>query len=95
MPPHAEAGRAGQAREPGGAARVGVGEGTRQGRFTQGTGRGVAQGREQARRVAALTAIGRGEKGIGVALDCGYASHRALTAMFRRHFGVPPSAFYR
>jgi AraC-like DNA-binding protein len=32
---------------------------------------------------------------IDVAFDCGYASQSAFTAMFRRHFGRPPSEFYR
>lgn len=77
------------------AARIGVGERTLQRLFAQGTGMRFSQWREQARLLAALTAIARGEKVIGVALDCGYASHSAFTAMFRRHFGVPPSAFYR
>ena len=77
------------------AARIGVGERTLQRLFAQGTGMRFSQWREQARLLAALTAIARGEKVIGVALDCGYASHSAFTAMLRRHFGVPPSAFYR
>lgn len=77
------------------AARIGVGERTLQRLFAQATGMRFSQWREQARLLAALTAIARGEKVIGVALDCGYASHSAFTAMFRRHFGVPPSAFYR
>lgn len=63
--------------------------------MAQGTGMGFAQWREQARLLAALTAIARGEKLISVALGCGYASHSAFTAMFRRHFGMPPSVFYR
>ena len=32
---------------------------------------------------------------IDVAPDCGYASQSAFAAMFRRHFGIAPSAFYR
>ena len=35
------------------------------------------------------------QKVVDVALDAGYASQSAFTAMFRRHFGVPPNAFYR
>lgn len=77
------------------AATIGVGERTLQRLFVQGTGMGFAQWREQARLLAALTAIARGDKLIAVALGCGYASHSAFTAMFRRHFGVPPSVFYR
>ncbi|BAX63426.1 hypothetical protein BSFP_062990 [Burkholderia stabilis] len=29
-----------------------------------------------------------------VAMDHGYSSQSALSAMFKRHFGVSPSAFY-
>jgi AraC-like DNA-binding protein len=32
---------------------------------------------------------------IDVAFDSGYASQSAFTAMFRRHFGMPPSTFYK
>jgi AraC-like DNA-binding protein len=32
---------------------------------------------------------------IDVAFDCGYTSQSAFAAMFRGHFGVPPSALYR
>ncbi|MCJ9714634.1 helix-turn-helix domain-containing protein, partial [Bordetella hinzii] len=31
---------------------------------------------------------------LSIALDHGYASQSAFAAMFRQHFGVPPSAFY-
>ncbi|HRO27941.1 MAG TPA: helix-turn-helix transcriptional regulator [Luteimonas sp.] len=74
---------------------IGVGERTFQRMFTKGTGMSFSRWREQARLLAALTAIARGDKVIDVALGCGYSSHSAFTAMFRRHFGVPPSAFYR
>ena len=43
----------------------------------------------------ALRRIAEGERIIDIALDCGYASQSAFSAMFRRHFGTPPSAFYR
>ncbi|MCW7539674.1 helix-turn-helix transcriptional regulator [Aquabacterium sp. A7-Y] len=74
---------------------IGVGERTLQRRFAKGTGMTFSQWREQARLLAALTAIAQGRKVIDVALDCGYSSHSAFTAMFRRHFGLPPSAFYQ
>ncbi|MDD3784402.1 MAG: helix-turn-helix domain-containing protein [Hydrogenophaga sp.] len=40
----------------------------------------------------ALRRIAEGERIIDIALDCGYASQSAFSAMFRRHFGTPPSA---
>jgi AraC-like DNA-binding protein len=54
-----------------------------------------SQWREQARLLAALKLLAEGKKGIEIALDCGYASQSAFSAMFRRHFGVSPSMFYR
>jgi AraC-like DNA-binding protein len=35
-----------------------------------------------------------GEKIVKVALDRGYASQSAFAAIFKRHFGIAPSAFY-
>jgi AraC-like DNA-binding protein len=63
--------------------------------FVQETGMSFSRWREQARLLAALRRIAHGERIIDIAFDCGYASQSAFTAMFRRHFGVPPSAFYR
>ncbi|MBS7813776.1 AraC family transcriptional regulator [Roseococcus pinisoli] len=61
--------------------------------FARETGMGFGQWRQQARLLHALRRIAQGDRIIDVALDCGYASQSAFTAMFRRHFGVPPSAF--
>lgn len=58
-----------------------------------GTGMTFAQWRNQARLLFALQRLAQGERIIDVAFDCGYASQSAFTAMFRRHFGKPPSAF--
>ena len=63
--------------------------------FVRETGMPFSQWREQARLMFALRRIASGEKIIDIALDCGYASQSAFTAMFRRHFGAPPSSFYR
>lgn len=63
--------------------------------FVKETGMTFAQWREQARLLFALRRIASGERIVDVAFDCGYASQSAFTAMFRRHFGTPPSAFYR
>jgi AraC-like DNA-binding protein len=62
--------------------------------FAKETGMSFARWRQQARLLHALRRIASGEKIIDVALDCGYASQSAFTAMFRRHFGKPPSLFY-
>lgn len=62
--------------------------------FTKHTGMTFVQWREQARLMVALRRISIGEKIINVALDCGYSSHSAFTAMFRRHFGKPPSEYH-
>ncbi|WP_421912998.1 AraC family transcriptional regulator [Mesorhizobium sp.] len=63
--------------------------------FAKETGMSFAQWRQQARLLYALRRIAAGERIIDVAFDCGYASQSAFTAMFRKHFGIPPSAFYR
>lgn len=77
------------------AARVGVGAKTIHRLFVKETGMSFAQWREQARLLLALRRIAEGERIIDIAFDCGYASQSAFSAMFRRHFGAPPSAFYR
>lgn len=61
--------------------------------FTKHTGMTFVQWREQARLMSAIRRISTGEKIINVALECGYTSHSAFTAMFRRHFGAPPSEY--
>jgi len=63
--------------------------------FARETGMSFARWREQARLLSALRKLANGERIIDVAFDCGYASQSAFTAMFRRHFGKPPSEFYR
>jgi AraC-like DNA-binding protein/quercetin dioxygenase-like cupin family protein len=63
--------------------------------FSGETGMTFGQWRQQARLLFALERLAQGERIIDVALDSGYASQSAFTAMFRRHFGMPPSAFYR
>ncbi|WP_198147576.1 AraC family transcriptional regulator [Sphingobium chungbukense] len=63
--------------------------------FVRETGMTFAQWRDQARLLIALQRLAQAERVIDVAFDCGYASQSAFTAMFRRHFGKPPSEFYR
>jgi AraC-like DNA-binding protein len=77
------------------AARVGVTAKTIHRLFARDTGLTFGQWREQSRLLSALQRLARGDKIVSVSLDCGYSSQSAFTAMFRRHFGVPPGAFYR
>ncbi|MBN9248292.1 MAG: helix-turn-helix transcriptional regulator, partial [Hyphomicrobium sp.] len=63
--------------------------------FLKETGLTFGQWRQQARLLSALERLARGDKIIDVAVDSGYASQSAFTAMFRRHFGTTPSAFYK
>lgn len=77
------------------ASEAGLSPKTFQRRFSTETGLTFGRWRQQARLLQALEALARGEKIVNVALDHGYASQSAFAAMFKRHFGVPPSAFYR
>ena len=63
--------------------------------FSRETGMTFGEWRQQARLLFALERLARGARVVDVALDAGYASQSAFTAMFRKHFGVPPNAFYR
>src|ERR1700742_1786466 len=63
--------------------------------FAKETGLTFGQWRQQVRLLFALERLARGDRVIDVALDSGYASQSAFAAMFRKHFGMPPSAFYR
>ncbi|NHI00463.1 helix-turn-helix transcriptional regulator [Oceanimonas sp. MB9] len=74
---------------------AGLGERTLHRLFSRETGMTFSQWREQARLLSALKDIAAGKKGIEVALNCGYSSQSAFSAMFRRHFGTAPSTFYR
>lgn len=49
--------------------------------------------RQQARLLAAMERLARGERVLDVALDLGYDSPSAFAAMFRKALGEPPSAF--
>ncbi|KAB8038236.1 helix-turn-helix domain-containing protein [Janthinobacterium aquaticum] len=63
--------------------------------FHKQTGMRFGQWRQQARLLRALEQLAHGAKVIDVALDNGYTSQSAFTAMFRKHFGTTPSDFYR
>ncbi|MBB5191695.1 AraC-like DNA-binding protein [Silvimonas terrae] len=62
--------------------------------FQRETGMTPGRWRQHARLLLALERLAHGEKIVTVALDHGYTSQSAFAAMFRRHFGVAPSAFY-
>jgi AraC-like DNA-binding protein/mannose-6-phosphate isomerase-like protein (cupin superfamily) len=62
--------------------------------FLKETSMTFAQWSEQARLLYALKKIASGDKIIDIAIDCGYSSPSAFTAMFKRHFGAPPSSYY-
>ncbi|WP_405045078.1 helix-turn-helix domain-containing protein [Paraburkholderia sp.] len=51
--------------------------------------------RQHVRCFLALERLASGEKIVAVAFDHGYTSQSAFAAMFKRHFGRAPSAFYR
>lgn len=76
-------------------ASLGVDPKTIQRRFARETGMTFGQWRQQARLLAALERLAAGAKVVDVALDMGYGSPSAFATMFRRQFGVPPSAFFR
>ncbi|MCA6122748.1 AraC family transcriptional regulator [Bradyrhizobium sp. WSM 1704] len=63
--------------------------------FAKETGMTFGEWRQQAHLLFALERLARGERVVDVALDSGYASQSAFSAMFRRHFGVPPNVSYR
>lgn len=76
-------------------ARLGLDPKTIQRRFARDTGMTFGQWRQQARLLAALEKLAAGEKVVDVALDLGYDSPSAFATMFKRQFGMPPSAFFR
>ncbi|MDQ0396307.1 AraC family transcriptional regulator [Labrys monachus] len=77
------------------ASRLGVTPKTLHRLFPKETGLTFGQWRQQARLLGALERLAKGERIVEVALDSGYASQSAFTAMFRRHFGMPPGLFHR
>ncbi|MGD9536961.1 MAG: helix-turn-helix transcriptional regulator [Alphaproteobacteria bacterium] len=74
--------------------RTGLSERTLERHFLAATGMSFARWRRQARLVASLPRIARGEPILDVALDLGYDSPSAFTAMFHRTLGATPSAYF-
>jgi len=68
---------------------------TLQRRFSAELGMTFGQWRQQARLLAAMQQLARGEKVINVALAMGYDSPSAFTSMFKRQLGQTPAAFFR
>ncbi len=62
--------------------------------MTQETGLSFGRWRQRARLLAALESLARGEPVLNVALDLGYESPSAFTAMFRRELGTVPSRYF-
>jgi AraC-like DNA-binding protein len=63
--------------------------------FASELGMTFGQWRQQARLLAAMERLARGEKVIDVALAMGYDSPSAFTSMFKRQLGQTPAAFFR
>jgi AraC-like DNA-binding protein/mannose-6-phosphate isomerase-like protein (cupin superfamily) len=61
--------------------------------FRRQTGMSFAAWRRRARLLRALSWIAEGRPILEVALDLGYESPSAFSAMFRRELGAPPSCF--
>jgi AraC-like DNA-binding protein len=62
--------------------------------FARETGMTFGQWRQQARLLIALEQLATGVKVVDVALNMGYASPGAFATMFKKQFGVAPSAFF-
>jgi AraC-like DNA-binding protein len=76
------------------ASRLHLADKTIQRLFNRETGMSFGQWRQQARLLAALERLARGEKILHIALELGYSSPSAFSTMFRKQFGVTPSAFF-
>ncbi|UYO94602.1 AraC family transcriptional regulator [Pollutimonas sp. M17] len=63
--------------------------------FIQELGMSFLQWRQQAKLLAALEWLAEGRQVLGIALDLGYQTQSAFTAMFRRNLGITPSDFVR
>ncbi|MDG3580181.1 helix-turn-helix transcriptional regulator [Rhizobium sp. YJ-22] len=62
--------------------------------FKRETGMSFGHWRQQARMLDALELLADGRSILDVALECGYSSPSAFSAMFRRTLGRPPSAYF-
>jgi AraC-like DNA-binding protein/mannose-6-phosphate isomerase-like protein (cupin superfamily) len=62
--------------------------------FVRETGLTFAEWRQQARLLAATAMLAAGEPITRIAMDLGYESPSAFTAMFKRALGAPPSHYF-
>lgn len=62
--------------------------------FRQQTGLAFSEWVRRARLLEALSRLAQGQSVLRVALDLGYESHSAFSAMFRRILGVSPSDYF-
>jgi AraC-like DNA-binding protein len=77
------------------AARLGISVKTFHRLFRRETQLTFGRWRQQARLLLALEKLAHGDKIVAVALEHGYTSQSAFSAMFKRQFGVTPSEFCR
>jgi len=62
--------------------------------FVRETGLTFGQWRRQARLLAALEMLAKGERIVDIALAVGYSSPTAFSTMFHRQFGAPPTSYF-
>lgn len=75
--------------------RVGSSERTVSRLYISQTGMSFAAWRQQRRLLQALEWLARGKPVTRIAMDLGYASTSAFTAMFRRAMGVSPTRYFK
>lgn len=63
--------------------------------FVHELGMSFSQWRQQAKLLAAMEWLAEGRQVLDIALDLGYQTQSAFTAMFRRNLGITPSDFLR
>ena len=63
--------------------------------FSKSTGMSFGEWRKQLRLLVALDRLGQGHPITRVALDLGYKSTSAFTAMFKRTLGTPPGSYMK
>jgi len=77
------------------AGQLGISTSTLHRLFLRQTGMRFGYWRQQARLLQAMEQLARGGKVAAAAQDQGYSSQSAFSAMFKKHFGSTPTAFYR